>query len=705
MSYPACGDLNSEGGGRQGCPYTGMKRRFFIGLIMCLALACIFGTALAAYDPLKVSMDLSQTSFTDTKSITVSITVSNAGEGDMPGPVTLYYPNGKQVTEFGSPTLKVGDSQTWSGTWKVTQKQLEAGKITFKIKYSVYNDNGELVNKTKNFSRKITYTATATPAATDSASSAAGQDSTTTTTSSAAGKVQVEINRTITPMVASKGKKVSVVYEVVNSGEVDITDVKIKENSSISKTAGSITSVKAGERATYTFTVTMGSKDLTSQATITYKANGKTETAQKEQATIQYGEVNLTASLAADKKGGMPGDIVTLTLTLKNTGSVDYNAITVTDPTLGTVFQNESLAAGKKLELKKEVTITDTADYLFTVKAISTAEVETTTTTELVNVTAISAEDQVNLSVTAESDRDTIYAIPGTVKFTVTVTNNGQNAVQNVTVSASGVKLYSFPTIQAGESRSFTRDISVSMAGQYQFQATSQNVLQETVSFDSNIIPIAYAQPTAVPTAAPIVTPPQPVHEDIPTDDGLPAYVDTVQSALNVVWILCAVLGAVSLALLIAGLVRRAQQNAQSSKAYDHLERGSYRDYNAPAPKEKGKVKADKSAAEEPGALMMAVEEEDPFDVAHTQEAEEDETGLPAATDADTQEAPADDAQEGVLEQTMQSLYPRTGGRRIMQTAPSEEAAAAEEKEPEAEIEAPAAEAPRRRRSDRHYDN
>ena len=266
-----------------------MKRRILLGLIVCLALCCLFGTAMAAYDPLKVSMSLSQNKFTETQSITVSITVSNTGEGDMPGPVTLYYPNGNQVEEFGSPTLTVGSSQSWSGTWKVTQKQLEAGKITFKIKYSIYDDDGELLNKTKNFSKAITYTAESDT----STSNPAAGDSTTTTSSTAAGKVQVEINRTITPPIASKGQEVSVVYDVVNAGEVDITNVTIKENSSISKTSGTIASIKAGERGSYTFTVKMGTKNLTSQPTITYKANGKTQSTKKEKATIQYGEVNL----------------------------------------------------------------------------------------------------------------------------------------------------------------------------------------------------------------------------------------------------------------------------------------------------------------------------------------------------------------------------------------------------------------------------
>ena len=213
----------------------------------------------------------------------------------------------------------------------------------------------------------------------------------------------------------------------------------------------------------------MGTKDLTSQSTITYKANGKTLAAQKDKATIKYGQVNLTASLEADKKGGVPGDVVTLTLTLKNTGKVNYTNINVTDPTLGQVFSNLTLDAGKTETYTKEVTITDSADYLFTLTATDADELETVTSTGKVSVTAVSPDDQVMLSVSATSDRDTVYSLPGTVKFTVTVTNEGANEVKDVYVSASGVQLYHFPTIAAGESRNFSRDVSVSMAGQYQF--------------------------------------------------------------------------------------------------------------------------------------------------------------------------------------------------------------------------------------------
>ena len=62
-----------------------MKRRILIGLMVCVALCCLCVAALAATDPLKFSMELSQNKFTTTQ----SITVYNTGEEDLPGPVTL----------------------------------------------------------------------------------------------------------------------------------------------------------------------------------------------------------------------------------------------------------------------------------------------------------------------------------------------------------------------------------------------------------------------------------------------------------------------------------------------------------------------------------------------------------------------------------------------------------------------------------------
>ena len=197
-------------------PKCAMKRRLIVCLVMILALVAGLASTAAAeaeVGKLKVSIELSSSKLAEPKEITVSIQVTNTGDADMPGPVTLYDPSGKMVEEFGSPTLTAGASKSWSGKWNVTQSQLDSGKLTFKLKYSLYNAAGELVNKTYNFSHPLTYTGAVT---------------------------SVEINRTITPTTARKGQTVSVTYDIINTGNVDITDVSIKENASVSSKSGTI---------------------------------------------------------------------------------------------------------------------------------------------------------------------------------------------------------------------------------------------------------------------------------------------------------------------------------------------------------------------------------------------------------------------------------------------------------------------------------
>ena len=539
------------------------RKRLFLALALGIALVLLCVSAALADDPMKVTMDLSTNKFSGPKTITVSITVTNIGDGDMPSPVTLYYPNGEQVKEFGSPTLSLGASKRWSGDWTVTQAELEAGKITFKIKYAIYgaeddeNGNAQLISKTKNFSKKITYT---------------GADP------------EITVNRTITPTTAQKGQEVSVTYEVANVGSVEVTSVNIKENSAVSTKSGTIDSVKPGETETYTFTAVMGTKDLTSAATVSYKAGGKTFTTKVQSAVVKYGEVNLSASLKADKKGGAPGDTIKLSLTLKNSGNLDFTNVTVTDPALGTVFSGETVKAGETVTLEKELTITETREYQFTVTADESTGKGVETATGRVSVIAMDPTQQIVLSVEASADREMVYKVPGTVRFSITVHNDSAVEVKNITVKAVDVTLYTFESIPAGESASFIRDADVNIVennkGTFQFTANCRDQLDQPLSFASNPIVIVYAKTTPVPTEAPLVTPPAPATEPIPEPQPEPEWLDKVENlAEGAKWILAAV-AAVLAVLLLIGAVRRGKSRSESKKAMDHLEGATYRDYS-----------------------------------------------------------------------------------------------------------------------------
>ncbi len=447
-----------------------MKRRLIVLTLAVLALMALVCCAHAEntenYDPLKVGMELSTNRFTEPKEITVTIRVTNTGEDDMPGPVKLFYPNGKQVMDFGEPVLTVGASQSWSGKWKVTQAQLDAKKLTFSIQYPIIAEDGQQKEKTLRFSKTLILES-AIP--------------------------QVVITRTITPTMATKDQKVTIVYDIANTGLIDIKNVRITENKSISSTPGTISEIKAGEKNSWTFSVTMKTSDLTSSPVIRYEANGKAYTDKKDNATIAYRQINLSAKLTADKKGGQTGETVKLTLTLTNSGKTAYQNINVTDPTLGTVFSNLTVEAGASQTLEKTLSIEKTTDYLFTVMAEDADGVEINTATDKLTVTAIDPSELMNLTVQASAKSAEVESFPGAVTFTVDITNNSAATIKNVSVYVAGTKyhIYTFPAIDPGETRSFTRELVCSMAGNYQFQAKVTNQLGETESFDSNRVHIS----------------------------------------------------------------------------------------------------------------------------------------------------------------------------------------------------------------------
>lgn len=550
----ACECLNPKGGRAEGFSvrFSDMKKRLMV-LLLLVAACLMVSTAALAEEPLEIKMLLSTTTFTEPAEVDVSIKISNTSDTELPGPMNLYYPDGTVVEEFGSPTLAGGTSTSWSGKWNVTQEELESGMVAFRLSYSVTGEEGEAVKKLKALAKRITYDG---------------------------GVAALEVSRTIMPTTAGEGQKVSVTYTLINTGTLPVSDVEITENKNISSSKGKIDSIAVGEKASYTFTATMQKKDLTSKAAIAYTAGGKTYTETTENATIKYGVVYLTGALAADKKGGAPGDTVKLTLTLKNTGKTDYTGINVSDAVLGEVFSGQSVAAGRTVTLEKEITISETTDYQFVIRGADTAGNEVETATDRVSITAVDPSQVANLQVELTVDRETIYTLPGIVKFKADVTNLSSADMKNVSVQAGGMTLYTFSSLLAGETRSFVRDVQVEMAGQFQFTATVRDQLGETQTFSSNIVRIQYALPTVAPTEVPIIVPSEPNYEPLPEEVEIPAAYDVLSQVLRVLTTLFGVLAALAAVLALAAVARRVIFVAGRSR--DRLDQSSVRDYEQP---------------------------------------------------------------------------------------------------------------------------
>lgn len=123
-----------------------MKKWLLAWLMMC-CLCISFAIAEETVAP-ELRMELSQTRFTGPQEVTVTISVTNPSAGPL-GPMALYYPTGKIIEAFGTPTLEAGETRTWEGTWNVTEEQLDEGKVVFAIQYVGYEQDGSPVTKTQ----------------------------------------------------------------------------------------------------------------------------------------------------------------------------------------------------------------------------------------------------------------------------------------------------------------------------------------------------------------------------------------------------------------------------------------------------------------------------------------------------------------------------------------------------------------------------
>lgn len=539
-------------------------RRKLIGIagLTALLLTLLFvfvQAALAEGDPVDFTIQITPKALTEPGPVTVSLRAANTSSKDMKDPVTLYDPAGKVVSSFGnqgSYVLSAGAFRTWEGTWNVTQAQLDAGEFAYMLKYVAEDDNGELVD----FERKAV-----------ARIEAAGE------------KVTLSITRTINPEVVRSGGTASVVYELYNSGNIDLTDIRVKEN--ISRTAQTVKTLGAGQRATLTFTSRMGNADLTSNATITYKTKGssRTLTEKVDSAVIPLAKPNLKIALSSPTGGVNIGEAATLVITFTNSGNVSYSNVRVVDEKKGEILTNLSIPAGATVSGEKEFILTEPTTFKVTASLPdNTGETRTLSAGELA-IGVFDPEKTLRLTLNLTADQETVPAIPADVRFHLTVTNNSNVKAEKINILHGNTDIFTIASLEPGASASLTRDVRISQAGKFRFTASVKDALKNTVTFDSNTVQITFAQPTSAPTAVPVVTVAPPVLVSAAPADPM---LSQARSALLTAGVVLGALFGVALVLFLISSVIRLARKAKSNAAYDHLELGERRDYTEPADEE-----------------------------------------------------------------------------------------------------------------------
>lgn len=531
-------------------------------MLMTVLLFGVCTQAMAIVDPVEFTMEITPDSLTAPGDVQVSLRVANTGNTDMKDPATLYDPAGQVVASFGdggSVLLPAGAFKTWEGTWKVTDEQLNKGEVAYMLKYHLEDENGELVALNSTANASINFT---------------GE------------KADLTVQRTISPEVVRPGKQVTVTYELYNSGNVALNDIRVKEE--IARTAEKVDKLQPGEKKTVTFTSKIGSADLISKATISYKAGDDKKATTKDigEMTIPLAKPGLEIEISSPTTGVNIGEAAKLQVTFINNGNISYSNVTVTDKNKGEIFTNLSIPAGATVTEEKEFILTEKTTFKVTATLPgNTGDVATSSSNELI-IGVYDPQKQLILSLNLESDAETVEKTPADVRFTLTVTNNSNIKAENVVITHGNIAITTIDALDVGEIKKIVRDVTISQPGTFRFTATAKDTMNNEVSFSSNDKKITKAaKPVSTQTEAPVATqvPPPPARPtQVPVSQVDPVLGQT-KNALSIGVFAVGGVFAVLFLLFAVSTVMRLKNKSKSKAAYDHLELSERRDYLEPS--------------------------------------------------------------------------------------------------------------------------
>ena len=306
-------------------------------------------------------------------------------------------------------------------------------------------------------------------------------------TASVSAQGELSISKSADPTSAAVGDNITYTYTVSNSDNITIENISLVDSKIGSIDLGEQTSLSAGENITATATYTVVEDDLPGPLVNTATVSG-TDPDGNPVTTTATASVDLTytASLqltkTADKTAASPGDTITYTYTITNTDNVTISNISLEDDKLGPISDNITLAPGEN--------VTATATYTVSEGDLEQGSIVNTATatgtdpdgkTVTANDTATVGLYKSGLQVTKEADRETASFIE-TINYTYTITNTGDVALSNITLSDDKIPAVSLSdniTLAPGESITDTGTYTVSL-GDFLLKSTIVNTATAT---------------------------------------------------------------------------------------------------------------------------------------------------------------------------------------------------------------------------------
>jgi len=375
--------------------------------------------------------------------VNVKISVDNSGGENDISEVKLYDDQGDRTTI--SSVIKKGEKASKEFSYSVSEDQL-GGSIHFTVTWIEQDTPREAAVSVK--VKKIT------------------------------PEPKVSFSRTVDKPTVSKGQKVKLTYTVKNTGNVDLTNVAVKEPEL--GTVKEIGKLAAGEEQKFSVSHTING-DFVTEPTLTCTGGGQQLSKRLEAITVTVANPSMKVELKADKEEVDAGDAVTLTCVLKNTGNMDFTNITIKDDNLGTVKKLDKLAVGATYVVTKQVTIDTTQSFVFHVTAEDavgkTVKLDSNRLT--IDVAEEEVEEEINMAIRVTSNVTQLKE-PGKVEVDIVVSNNGTAAVKDMKIVEDTLGEIAGMDIMEPGDKLFKESIDVSQTTTFNFKVLVEDAQGRT---------------------------------------------------------------------------------------------------------------------------------------------------------------------------------------------------------------------------------
>ena len=521
--------------------------RLAAALMMVVFLLFSAAFALADADPIRVSSLSEPQSVISEQDVSITIKIYNSGQTDMLEEISLYNPDGYRVDSYNG--LKAENSVTYNGTWHVTSDQIEMGKIKYYIKYTVQTENGP---------KETTCTVPVTIQTEEAAP-------------------QLSATYSVSPASAREGQTVTLAYTLSNLGNIELRNIVIK-NEGVSKENVTVAALSVGEKITMEDTFVMGNKEVVSNPSVSYQdaSSNKTLTiSDMARKTIAVAEDGLEVTVKADAtKDVYPGESVSMTLEMKNSGNTAYSGLSAQLSDGTPIVSGVELAPGASIKEEFEATISASGAYTVSVTGKDSNGENVGVMSEAIEITTADSSRALVLNVHAQVRENTIYSEPAVLRFALLVENIGETDAATLTVKEAGTTVATIPSLPSGESRTLVFDLETSIAGKFQFTVSGKDAAGVERTYESNIMQVAYIEPTPAPTPSPTPTRVPPTPTPVPTATPEPSIRDIITSHVSptVLYAVAGTLaGLLALILIISGIGRIRRSNKEKN-AIDTME-------------------------------------------------------------------------------------------------------------------------------------